>query len=268
MERREGHERGRCNASIHPSIHAHSSTGGVGLGHTTRSHAPHALTLPARRFWCTDTTHTYMIHGMQPYGKRGSQTVRASDSKKATRGARGCLVASGREQQMDELAVHCIGIVPQTPSGTQSHPPANPCPPRNRPSPRPICVVHAMRQQRDGCQLTHKGPIRRRARHLHASQRLPFAFASQPVQHLPASTGSSTKRHVRPTASRIAIRARSLVLPCLALSVSVSASLPWPPSAPINHDKTRPLGQWPRQFVRLPSCAASPDMQQPRASVS
>ncbi|KAL7945318.1 hypothetical protein V8C42DRAFT_322789 [Trichoderma barbatum] len=65
-------------------------------------------------------THTYMIHGMQPYGKRGSQTVRASDSTRPGKrrgwppGARGCLVASGRRQ----MSWQCIALASaQPPSG-------------------------------------------------------------------------------------------------------------------------------------------------------
>lgn len=178
---------------------------------------------------------------MQPYGKRGSQTVRASDSK-SDEGARGCLVASGRERQM---SWQCIALAScLNPIRTQSHPPANPCPPRNGPRPRPICVVHAMRQQQDGCQLTHKGPIRRRARHLHASQRLPFA--SQPSSISQQAPAVAPKR-VRPTASRIAIRA----LPCLLASLlflsrssSVSVSDFWPPRAPRSR-QTRPSANGP-----------------------
>ncbi|UKZ72656.1 hypothetical protein TrVFT333_000289 [Trichoderma virens FT-333] len=83
------------------------------------------------------------------------------------------------------------------------------------------------------------------------------------VRHLPASTSSSTK-HGRPTASRIAIGA----FPCLfLLSSSVrpaSSCSSWPPERPDHDNRPQPMVQ----AVRLPSCAASPDMQQPWASVS
>ncbi|KAL6805352.1 hypothetical protein J3E68DRAFT_388236 [Trichoderma sp. SZMC 28012] len=274
--------------AMHPSMHAQRrETAALGwLGHTTdtrfflwsgsRSRSrSFMLTLPARCCCLLAAqTHAY-IHGMQPYGKRGSQTVRASDSK-SDEGARGCLVASGREQQM---SWQCIALAScLNPIRTQSHPPANPCPPRNGPRP------------------SQASPNLRRPRHAAATRWMP-AHAQGPnqaprptppcvptaplclpaVQH-PASSQQAPavapSMSVQPTASGLASpSARSLPLPCsLALLLCSSRRLspfllPGPPERP-DRSRTNPPLRPMAQAVRLPSCAASPDMQQPRASVS
>lgn len=178
----------------------------------------------------------------------------------------GCLLRLpvARGQMSWQCIVHCIGMA----SGTQSHPPANPCPPRNGPS---LCqALPNLRRPRTaaaekGCQLTHKGPIRRRARHLHASSPLSIAAVARsgpPSQHQGC--------HVQPPCSPCLSLCLS-VCPLLCLFLSISAG---PPSAPISHVKT-PLSQWLWQRGRArsigaaavrcsfaaPSCAASSDMQ-------
>jgi hypothetical protein len=146
------------------------------------------FTLHASRFAlrfprCTDTR----IHSMQPYGSQVTQESRRKKTQKrgwcplrASEPARlsGRLpVASGR--RADELAVHCalhwhlvnpiwdaIASTGQSLSTTK----------RPQSSPNLRRPRHAAAEE--GCQLTHKGPIRRCARHHHASQRLPLRLSA------------------------------------------------------------------------------------------
>ncbi|KAF3077171.1 hypothetical protein CFAM422_000015 [Trichoderma lentiforme] len=99
----------------------------------------------------------------------------------------------------------------------------------------------------------------------------PGGPASSISQQAPAVAPSVS---VQPTASGLASpSARSLPLPCsLALllfssSVCLRFCFLGPPERP-DRSRTNPPLRPMAQAVRLPSCAASPDMQQPRASVS
>ena len=151
---------------MHPCTHSNAAlTGcGVGLGHhTLRLAHAHASRAALHRH-----THTYMA-----CSRTGS--VGAGLCAQVTQndeGARGCLVASGRGGQM---SWQCIAL-----ASAQPHPDAiastgQSMSTTKRPQASPNLRRPRHAAAEDGCQLTHKGPIRRRARHLHASQRLPFA---------------------------------------------------------------------------------------------
>lgn len=174
----------------------------------------------------------------------------------------GCLLRLpvARGQMSWQCIVHCIGMA----SGTQSHPPANPCPPRNGPRRCPICVVHALRQQRRGASSRTRAQSGA-APDTSMRRRLSIAAVARsgpPSQHQGC--------HVQPRLSPC---------PSVCLSSSLSLSLhlllaAGPPSAPISHVKT-PLSQWlwrrgrarpiaaaaVRCSFAAPSCAASSDMQ-------
>ncbi|KAL7791457.1 hypothetical protein V8C37DRAFT_382458 [Trichoderma ceciliae] len=80
----------------------------------------------------------------------------------------------------------------------------------------------------EGCQLTHKGPIRRRARHHHASRRLPLRRLAS--KHLSSSTTRTASNSV------LAPSAAALVLGCL-----VAWLLAWAPPTTTSSMPSRSL---------------------------
>ncbi|KAL7805131.1 hypothetical protein V8C44DRAFT_368887 [Trichoderma aethiopicum] len=220
------------------------------------------------------------IHGMQPYGKRGSQTVRASDSRSTTRseqrgnearerrrgcppGAsrcvvvrlspRGCLVASRSPVVGGSMSWQCIALASAQPHPVAIASTGQSMSTTKRPQGSPNLRRPRHAAAEDGCQLTHKGPIRRRARHHHAtmrSQRLPFA--SQQRTGTSSSTSTICMRYVLPLRRR---------RPCP--SVLLHNQDPAGHCLSANGQTPSASSSVVRWASSLPSCAASPDMQPP-----
>lgn len=168
----------------------------------------------------------------------GSNARNQSDSspgprkgpRKAREGGAGRVSsAAASGPRPDELAVHCAlhwhGIWDAIASTGQS------LSTTKRPQALPNLRRPRTAAAEKGCQLTHKGPIRRRARHLHASS----------PQHRSSSTKRPSVAAPRMAMSnRVCLPVSLSVCPLLCLSVSISFLAP---SAPISHGKT-PLSQW------------------------
>ncbi|KAL6876122.1 hypothetical protein HDV57DRAFT_152916 [Trichoderma longibrachiatum] len=181
---------------------------------------------------------------MQPYGKRGSQTVRASDSRSTTRseqrgnearqgrrgcppGAsrcvvvrlspRGCLVASRSPVVGGSMSWQCIALASAQPHPVAIASTGQSMSTTKRPQGLPNLRRPRHAAAEDGCQLTHKGPIRRRGRHHHAtirSQRLPFASQQRTGTSSSTSTICMYQHQEHSISRRLALAALSNRLFC------------------------------------------------------